>query len=157
MEAACPQAPWTRWDLVPAGQRSPGLQVHPAPAHTPALAGAAESPFHPHSSACPTQTHPGTELRKCKKKKKNHNVSSYLLRETDRLLSSPHANKNKKQSIWTLMSQLTTLCPVSLPSYIWLGDKSRQIWFLNACKTQITQQRLLKHCKPQCSAAGFFY
>ncbi len=32
----------------------------------------------------------------------------------------------------TLMSQLTTLCPVSLPSYWWLGDRSRHIWLLKA-------------------------
>lgn len=31
-----------------------------------------------------------------------------------------------------LMSQFTTLCPVSLPSYWWFGDRSKQIWFLKA-------------------------
>lgn len=32
----------------------------------------------------------------------------------------------------TLMSQLTTLCPVSLPSKLWLGERSRQMLFLQA-------------------------
>ena len=32
----------------------------------------------------------------------------------------------------TLMSQLTTLCPVSLPSRPWLGERSRQMLFLQA-------------------------
>lgn len=34
----------------------------------------------------------------------------------------------------TLMSQLTTLCPVSLPSKPWLGERSRQMLFLQAWK-----------------------
>lgn len=32
----------------------------------------------------------------------------------------------------TLISQLTTLCPVSLPSKPWLGERSRQMLFLQA-------------------------
>lgn len=34
----------------------------------------------------------------------------------------------------TLMSQLTTLCPVSLPSNPWLGERSKQMLFLQAWK-----------------------
>lgn len=42
-----------------------------------------------------------------------------------------HKIKTKHQ---TLMSQFTTLCPVSLPSYWWLGDKSWHIWLLKALR-----------------------